>query len=232
MITIILLLTFTADAKGNKFKPQCYNDFLYNGAFINRTYKNSWKRNCKENVQKACRKNITVSYFEMEPFSTADAFTYNKWPTSGVLQQIISVALSQCCGSCINITFNKVNNRSELIDSRTKEISDIIFPVFSQGTPYRVNATFSYFNVPIIHLSGAMFITKSVISAKIFATEVIKAIIDIWPLLGVSILLAYAAGVLIWIIETWSNREDFPRIFIRGSFEGKHLLTLLKVNIY
>ena len=114
----------------------------------------------------------------------------------------------------------QVKTRAELISLENKNNSDILLPIFSQGRQYQLNSTLPQMHVPVIQLSSAMFIIKSSISATIFAKEVVMAIIDIWPLLGVALLLAFAAGVAIWIVDTWSNKEHFPRRFVSGAFEG------------
>ena len=74
--------------------------------------------------------------------------------------------------------------------------------------------------IPIVRLSGAVFIIRSAIKATAFGLAVFWSIVDIWPLLGLSLLLAYASGVVMWLVDTWANKKHFPRTFIKGSFEG------------
>ena len=54
-----------------------------------------------------------------------------------------------------------------------------------------------------------------------FGREIANAVIDLWPLLGLSILFAYASGVIMWMVDTWSNKDHFPRQFLSGTFEGE-----------
>lgn len=181
-------------------------------------WKAIWNHTCSHKVAPYCTKNITVSYYEMRPFTRKTQF---KSSPQGLLQKILGMALAECCGNCLSISYRPVENRTALISVPNKNNSDVLFPVFSQGRFYQYNSTLPILTLPVIHMSGAMFITKSSISAKIFAKEVVEAILDIWPLLGVGILLAFAAGVVIWIIDTWWNKEHFPRRFVTGAFEGK-----------
>ena len=202
--------------------PRCRSKLHSHDEFRMNSYKELLNEPCNGTLNSVCRKNITISYFEMEPFSTGENFTTMKsYTNEGLIQKILFTALSECCGSCLNITFRKVANRSVLISVKNKESSNILFPIFTQGRIHQFNSTLPLFTIPMVQLSGAMFITKSTISAKLFAEEVVMAIIEIWPLLGVAILLAFAAGVIIWIIDTWGNKEHFPRRFVTGAFEGK-----------
>lgn len=207
--------------------PRCrssnYHNKLFTGQLTTNDWKELWNRTCSSELAIPCKKNITVSYFEMNPFTTGDHLD-SRNSTRGVLQQILALALGECCGNCLNMTFRKVKSRSELISIENKENSDILFPVFTQGRFYQYNSTLPMLTIPLIQMSGAMFITRSTISAKIFAKEVVLAIIDIWPLLGVGILLAFAAGVVIWIVDTWWNKEHFPRRFATGAFEGNTII--------
>ena len=204
------------------FRLRCRSTFLFdrNNQHNNELYQKAWETPCSEQVRDICNQTVTLSYMEMQPFTSSEKINKTIWPTGGLLQQIISVALAECCGSCINIKYKYVQNRTELISIDNKNNSDILLPIFSQGRYHQYNSTLPMMNIPVIQLSSAVFIIKSSISATLFTKEIVMAIIDIWPLLGVAILLAFAAGVAIWIIDTWWNKEHFPRRFVTGAFEG------------
>lgn len=221
-ILVLLIAAAINHTTPHSIRPRCYSDFSFNMVSnnSNQIYRESWKRNCSTNVKSICTKNITISYFDMPPFTNSSNISKFYWEQTGVIQRIISVALAQCCGNCIRLNINKVKDRTALIDMMTKETSDILFPMFTRGMPHQLNASIPPLTIPVLQLPGAMFITKSTISAKLFAKEVISAIVDIWPLLGASIVLAFAAGVFMWILDTWWNKEHFPRRFFTGSFEG------------
>ncbi|XP_065672675.1 uncharacterized protein LOC101238360 [Hydra vulgaris] len=216
---IFLLLLVFSTVKSLKYKPRCNLDFLFDGDLIEQN-KISWERNCSSDIKAICKKSITISYFSMPPFTDDNTFSKNYWPFEAILTQIISAGLSQCCGNCLQIVFNKVDNRSQLTDVNTKIKSDIVFPMFTQGAPNRVNTTRSPSTIPIIKLSTAMFITTLSIPPQLFARDVLIAIYNLWPLFGVSIMLAFTSGVVMWYLDTWYNKEQLPRRFIPGSFEG------------
>ncbi|XP_066928863.1 uncharacterized protein [Clytia hemisphaerica] len=217
---MIAALVIVAMTKASR--PRCKSNFRFDRDNPNNDdiYAKAWRTPCSKDVEPICNQSVIISWMQMQPFTSAQILNKTVWPTTGLLQQIISVALAECCGNCLNITFKYVENRTQLISFENKEESDIILPTFSQGRQYQVNSTLPMLNIPVIQLSSAMFIIKSSISATLFAHEVVMAIIDIWPLLGVAILLCFAAGVAIWIVDTWWNKEHFPRRFVSGAFEG------------
>jgi len=221
-ISILAKLLIITGISTSGIRPRCKSTFLFNrnNPNNNEIYSKAWQTPCSTQLQHICNKTIILSNIQMMPFSSGLRINKTEWPKDGLLQQILSVALAECCGTCLNLTIKDAGNRSNLISITNKESSDILLPIFSQGHQYQLNSSLPLMNIPVIQLSSAIFITKSSISATIFAEEVVKAIIDIWPLLGVAILLAYVVGVLLWIIDTWSNKEHFPRRFITGAFEG------------
>ena len=218
----------------NGIRLRCKSTFLFDrhNKDNNEVYQKAWSTPCSPQLRKICNKTVTLSYMEMQPFTSRAQINKTIWAGDGLLQQIISVALAECCGNCINIKYRYMHNRTELISINNKNNSDILLPIFSQGQLHQFNSTLPMMNIPIIQLTSAMFIIKSSISATLFAREVAMAIIDIWPLLGVAILMAFAAGVAIWIIDTWWNKEHFPRRFVTGAFEGKSLTHSMNIQIW
>lgn len=223
MWTSFLIIQFVISSTYQHY-PKCYrsNNLLSFDEMMNPSnYKKARKEACSTEISKICTKNITISDFPMEPFTNAEilneSVTINE---KGILQKILRVALAQCCGNCIKLKYENVHDRKILTNITTKTHSDILLPMFSQGLAYHTNSSIPQFTIPLVHLSGAMFITKKGLSPKLFARDVVVAIFDILPLFGVSLLLTFIAGVVIWIIDTWTNRAEFPRRFVTGAFEG------------
>lgn len=213
MWTSFLIIQFVISSTYQHY-PKCYrsNNLLSFDEMMNPSnYKKARKEACSTEISKICTKNITISYFPMEPFTNAEilneSVTINE---KGILQKILRVALAQCCGNCIKLKYENVHDRKILTNITTKTHSDILLPMFSQGLAYHTNSSIPQFTIPLVHLSGAMFITKKGLSPKLFARDVVVAIFDIWPLFGVSLLLTFTAGVVIWIIDTWTNPAEFP----------------------
>ncbi|XP_047140437.1 uncharacterized protein LOC101240607 [Hydra vulgaris] len=213
----MMLLFLIGFASSQRLKQRCNVGF----SFYESIQQNSkpLDRKCSHDVKAICTKNISVSYISMPPFTDGNIFGLKNW-SGAFLTQIVSAALSQCCGNCLNITFNKLEFRSQLTETITKLNSDIIYPMFTQGAPNRINFSQSPLIIPLVKLSTAMLITELNIPPTLFAVNIFHAICSVWPLFGVSIMLAFTAGVVMWFSDTWYNKVQLPRSFIPGSFEG------------
>ena len=173
------------------------------------------REKCNEATKTICTgiKKLRIRYFEMKPFTLNDPGN-SKSLFSGILQHIIHIALTECCGNCSDMTNSSVLNHTYLTSAWVRNRSDLRYPIFSQEKSETSGI------IPVIKQSGAVFIIKSALSPTEFGKAVAKAVMDIWPLLGLSLLFAYAAGVIIWLVDTWSNKDHFPRQFLNGTFEG------------
>ena len=58
------------------------------------------------------------------------------------------------------------------------------------------------------------------ISSKEVLNHLIKSCTNLWPILVICLLLCVIAGFPVWVIETWTNKAEFPRPFVFGLFEG------------
>lgn len=151
-----------------------------------------------------CQKKFHFTKIRMEPF---DSIIYN----------IFSNIFSICCGKCKRIA-DYSNTTIEVKDFNQSSInkSDFIFPVFGFHDSQRVHGC--HF-IPILDLSGGYYVTQSRTQAEIM-TRLITSCANTWPLLVIIILLSAIAGFFIWVLETWFNKEEFPRVFHVGLFDG------------
>ena len=138
LVTVTLTLAVAMTKAG---RPRCKSNFRFDRDNLNNNeiYSDAWQTPCSKDVEKICNQSVILSWIEMQPFTSAQILNKTIWPTTGLLQQIISVALAECCGSCLNITFKYMENRTQLISFENKEESDIILPTFSQGRQYQVS---------------------------------------------------------------------------------------------
>ena len=148
---------------------------------------------CVEND--VCKKVFNISYIIMPPYS----------PTE--LWEIVRI----CCGPCTKhqILHNFLNITSVTMESIRS--SHFVYP-FIAGS----NQVYLYgrYFIPAISAPKTYYITvKS-------QSPMFKTIFDLYPLIVVCILMAIISGFVAWILETWSNREEFPRPFLRGWCEG------------
>ena len=50
--------------------------------------------------------------------------------------------------------------------------------------------------------------------------QLITSCLDLYPLIIICFLMAVISGFCAWILETWHNKDEFPRPFVIGWFEG------------
>ena len=60
----------------------------------------------------------------------------------------------------------------------------------------------------------------------------VRAIFQSWPLLVFILFSACLAGLIMWILDRKKNREEFPKKFLAGTWEGKDIFRLIWVMIF
>lgn len=145
-----------------------------------------------------CRKQFNITYVELEPYSTL----------------LVSDLLSTCCGPCVNSTeVHKLTKISQMSEAVMRE-SHFVFPVL--GRPDMVSL-YGYRFIPLIETPNVYYIT---VKQHNLIQKLIVECLNMWPLMIICILMVMISGFLCWLTETWSNRDEFPRTFIKGWFEG------------
>ncbi|XP_057316162.1 uncharacterized protein LOC130657206 [Hydractinia symbiolongicarpus] len=75
--------------------------------------------------------------------------------------------------------------------------------------------------ISLIQISKVLFIRKG---KKVANSDLLEPLLDstlsTWPLAVIAIAMAVCAGTVIWMMDTWFNRHQFPRSFPKGPFEG------------
>ena len=123
----------------------------------------------------------------------------------------IEKLLQQCCGSCTQI--NYLQNFTDITEISSSSIhsSEFIFPLLGKQSAVTL---YGYHFIPYIDLPGAIYITRDE------DIPVLSSIIDLYPLIIISLLMTVISGFFAWITETWKNSEEFPRPFLSGWYEG------------
>ena len=145
---------------------------------------------------KICKKIFNVSFVKIPPFS---------FPFS------IEKVLKSCCGSCGNYkVINEFENITEVTPSSINT-SDFVLPFLASATTERL---YGYHFIPFFDVTDAIYVTER---GKL---RLFQSILELYPLMIICLLLAVIAGFFAWILETWTNIEEFPRDFLTGWFEG------------
>ena len=149
--------------------------------------------------QDICRKQVKISYVTLEPYS----------------YEIVADLLRTCCGPCINVSeVNVLTKISQIPPPTTNNISHFVFPVLGRANAFKV---FGYYFIPLIETRSIFYITHK---ADDLINQLITSCINMWPLVIICLLMVMISGFIGWIMETWDNKEHFPRPFMEGWFEG------------
>ena len=153
---------------------------------------------------KACQKHFKITAVNVEPFVD-------------ILQHVIFNTVKTCCGACKDIS----RNHTELVSSKNISLSlmnstSFIYPVL--GVKHELSI-YGYHFIPIVELSSGYFVTRDVTPKQIMA-RLIRSCLNLWPLLVIIVLLALISGFIMWISDTWFNKDDFPRRFVFGWLDG------------
>lgn len=150
-----------------------------------------------------CSEGFNVSFIRLEPFS------HRRFTT------IVTEVIQHCCGSCVRTVINNFQGMNEVSPTSINS-SDIVYPILG-----RVSATslYGYYFVPLWDVPGAYYITTKR-TKEMIIKSLIKSCSNLWPLFVVMLLMALVAGFIVWMIETWANKEMFQRTFLIGLFDG------------
>ncbi|XP_068752748.1 uncharacterized protein [Montipora capricornis] len=135
--------------------------------------------------------------------------------------------VDECCGSCSEFKTTVVDfkrdasnkesakNSSHFLLNSLDTSSDFTFPIYGNSLQDSYKGGFGY--VPVIESSGVAFIVYPDSTQQ---NTMFNATIRILPVLLLPMVTAYAAAVIIWILERTGNANDFHPSFIRGTWEG------------
>ena len=150
-----------------------------------------------------CRKTFNISAIKLPPFS--------------LLMDIhVKEMVFHCCGDCAEIlNGSSFSNMSE-VTATSISTSDIIFPIFSRSS---VNTLYGFWFIPLIDIPSGYYVTRERSKGQIMK-DMLMDILKLWPIICICLLLAVISGFVVWILETWVNKDEFPRPFLIGIFEG------------
>ena len=128
----------------------------------------------------------------------------------------ISEVLRRCCGNCTK--YHEIPLLPPLTDIPMSILGqlDLIFPVYSQPN---VRESHGLKFVPVFNIPEAYYLTLGPSESDSRAV-ILDAILKSWPLLIIGVSMCFISGCIVWILETWSNQEEFPRSFLSGFREG------------
>lgn len=145
-----------------------------------------------------CQKVYRISIIRMEPYDVL----------------LIKFLIHMCCGECTRVLeLSKLDHVTEMTSSVINN-SHFVFPVY--GNPNAVRLHGHYF-IPFIEPPSFYYVTRRSNAAIL---HFLLSCIHLWPIVVICLLMAAIAGFFCWIMETWNNRDEFPRSFVSGWFAG------------
>lgn len=145
-----------------------------------------------------CRKNFNISYIKMQPYNTL----------------LVEHLVHTCCGNCTRlVTVNTFHNITQVTDE-SANTSHFIFPVLGR---YAEESLYNYHFIPLVKVPSLYHITAK---ADNVLDQLLDSCLRMWPVLIILILMVAISGFIAWALETGVNKEEFPRSFLIGWFEG------------
>eukprot|EP00794_Sanderia_malayensis_P018225 gene18225-20043_t len=172
-----------------------------------------------------CSKVLTTNSYEYAPY-TRYPDVNDATKSKGIFYVILQKMVAQCCGNCsdghgpssikwednVIVKQKSMAQMKVLIETGNYQIS---FPVKSMSTNelYSTNKWF----VPVVENPGTAFIIKG---ASENSNVIFNSVLNGWPILVLTVLMAVLAGIIMWMLDTYWNEEQFPRSFTEGIIEG------------
>ncbi|XP_078348134.1 uncharacterized protein LOC144633195 isoform X1 [Oculina patagonica] len=171
-------------------------------------------RNCSPLTK--CPACIRVSWLPRMPY----AFKIGNSSTAGgFLHGLLNLMLNKCCGnhssSCWQVKYAPPETDPEQLLRVTRD-THVIYPVLvdkQEAANEKLNM------IGLVPPASIAFVVPKG-KRESFPKKLLMAVFEAWPVLILTILLSILAGVFLWLLDTWFNKEQFPRNFFRGSWEG------------
>ncbi|XP_078352789.1 uncharacterized protein LOC144637600 [Oculina patagonica] len=127
------------------------------------------------------------------------------------LTSIISDLVTTTCGTC------EEHNDTKLVSSSSSKGDHVSFPVIK--TQAYGDTEYSKF-IPVITVPGIVVIQKKSTDSGLLTKVMANSIFEFWPIFVLTLVTALLAGIIIWILDSRTNQEHFPRTFFKGVGEG------------
>ena len=203
MLITLLPIFWNEEQHCQGHQHKCLNVITpqFNSCLTLQPHPSSVEKCSKDDV---CQKEFNFTLINMAPFAE-------------ILYNIVKNVFNICCGACKELSGYKAMNVS--ITDFSRELmnkSHFVFPILGFHSSTRI---YGYHFIPILELSSGYYVTQEHTRTEIMRRLIISCA-NLWPLLVIMLLLSLIAGFFIWILETWMNQEEFPRMFFIGLFDG------------
>ncbi|XP_001633977.2 uncharacterized protein LOC5513742 [Nematostella vectensis] len=181
-------------------------------------------------------KNLTVGVYHLAPYVFKDKLldgkllldpeNHNKAGLffDKIYNQMIYPFYKDCMKEGMRVKILTAETAEEMLDLMINNDTDFAFPI-TQDIKRMFDAT----NVSDVLPSKLVVTLASKRLSLVLNTkscrqqlqmEMLDGLLQQWPIVAVTLILAAIAGVIVWILETRHNSNEFPRSFLRGTYEG------------
>ncbi|XP_029208436.2 uncharacterized protein LOC114972084 [Acropora millepora] len=132
----------------------------------------------------------------------------------GMFPVILARVLRHCCHVNTTLSYKKTHDGPESLDSiLALNQFDVIIPVGAELQALTVRR----FPFAVLLESPGVAV---LIRGNVSGTQLLLSVLQGWPILVFILISASLAGVVIWLVERKDNYDQFPKTFLRGTFEG------------
>lgn len=167
---------------------------------------------------------IKIAYINIKPYIYDDGDGTNP---KGILKDFVHDWIGKACKYASNRSIEWIKHDKKTIRElqnycRLNEFKcDMSVP--SLGVPSRDGGNgivrwepFAYF----FNTGGDVFVSVQGETWRKTMEKFSESFISVWPFLTVCIIFALVSGAAMWLLDTWSNKGDFPRAFFPGVYQG------------
>ena len=178
-----------------------------------KTFKDD-EKNRIYNVSSSSQNNISKTCTNCRSLFNVARFRRHSFSSKTLVQ--ISDMLHRCCGNCTKYYLTDIFTAIDDTNRTYLDKFDIIYPAHAESS---LTLLHGFHFIPVYNIPSAYYFTIQKSDRKI-ALSMVYGCLNMWPLLAICILMSFIAGFIAWIMETWSNKEEFPRPFLHGLLEG------------
>ncbi|KAK2547062.1 Potassium voltage-gated channel subfamily B member 1, partial [Acropora cervicornis] len=132
----------------------------------------------------------------------------------GMFPVILARVLRHCCHVNTTLSYKKTHDEPESLDSiLALNQFDVIIPV---GAELQALAVRRFPFAVLLESPGVAVLIRGNVSG----TQLLLSVLQGWLILVFILISASLAGVVIWLVERKDNYDQFPKTFLRGTFEG------------
>ncbi|XP_044183373.1 uncharacterized protein LOC114961704 isoform X1 [Acropora millepora] len=171
-----------------------------------------------------CGQKFTTSWRRYEPYANVT----DDGKPGQIIPSVLQRMVDECCGSCVAYERTVVDFKTDGLGNKSGKNSnrfllesldtstDFTFPVHGDSLQDSYKGGYGY--VPVIESSGVAFIVNPNVSET--QSTLFASLMRCLPVLLLPVVTAYAAGIIVWILERNKNSSDFNPSFIEGSWDG------------